>query len=113
MPTEVIYTVGGKRVPSGRALAGEIGKGMERGIAAWMGEIETDLHGNTGAIWPYLTGASSEGFEIVKDGSGGYAFENEEDYAAILEERGGYIVRLLDERDADLDRAMSGELEKL
>ena len=113
MPGDVTFYIGGSRVNSAKEFVGKIESSIYDGVENWLIEIVDELHENTGSIWPYDTGRSSLGFEIIKKDAEEYHFENEEDYAVALEERGGYIVRLLDERDAKLEEAMEAAVGRL
>ena len=110
---EVVYTIGGQRVGDAVAFVDAIEGGIDAGVEAWLEDIRIELNQNTGAIWPYDTGASSQGFEVVQVADGRWTWENVEDYAVILEARGGYLVQLMDERDAQLEAAMDEAVGRL
>ena len=111
--SSIVYTVGGRKVGDGVAFVAAIEGGIDDGVEAWLEDVVLELNANTGAIWPYLTGASSQGFYVEKEREGQWSFENVEDYAVVLEARGGYLVKLLDERDAQLEAAMQEEVGRL
>ena len=79
----------------------------QKGVERWLKDRETELHANTGDIWPYLTGASSQGFDVEKADSDTYRWVNTEDYAVQFN---GYLVELLDDREPQLDEALGTEL---
>lgn len=113
----VVYYIAGKQVRSAAAMLEDLHIGIESGVEVWVESLVEELHANTGAIWPYDTGASSRGFVAVPGSDGGWAFDNAEDYAVYVEAgvntEGGYIVRLLNEREAQLGMTMQDELGRL
>ena len=102
----VKFFIRNRQVPNADEFVSDIESTLFKGVEDWLIDLEDDLLGNTGAIWPYDTGRSSQGFELIKKNPQEYHFENDEDYAVALEERGGYIVRLLEENDSKLEEAM-------
>lgn len=99
------FTVGGRRTDDPDAFADEVREAVTEAVERFLGEVEEDLHGNTGAIWPYATGASSEGFEVVGS-EDEWGFLNDEEYAVYVEAEGGYVERIVDERNNEFEGAL-------